>query len=176
MLEAATWSLQSQCWTGGLTYEKCCLPLPRGNPLCWDGFYTPELCCDVHNMSTVQEAAPLAPKPTLPQLVTLSQMGGCELSIYQRFKFRAAAWFLNQKASLALINDFATLINDFEEAYIGCAPAALTALLLKLETIYYFEDRTWQLLFNTYVQRAHAALAQGRLLQSHLRNGWPLER
>ncbi|CAK9017963.1 unnamed protein product [Durusdinium trenchii] len=58
--------------------------------------------------------------------------------------------------------------------YRSCAPAALTALLLKLESVYFEQDAMWTALYAHYVERHHEAVAAGSLLQSHHVNGWPL--
>ena len=115
------------CWIGDITHTSCCLPAPGGNPHCWDATYTYERCCLGHGPVDINSVA------------EISQLGGCELNIFQDFKSRAAAWYRNGTLNLALFQEFGYIARRFDSMYRSCAPAALTALLLKLESVYFEE-------------------------------------
>ena len=68
------------CWLGEINYQTCCLPPPTGNPNCWDGTYSYQRCC-----REVGEAV------DINAVEDISQLGGCELNIFQEFKARSGA-------------------------------------------------------------------------------------
>ena len=68
------------CWLGKINYQTCCLPPPTGNPNCWDGTYSYQRCC-----REVGEAV------DINAVEDISQLGGCELNIFQEFKARSGA-------------------------------------------------------------------------------------
>ncbi|CAE7472535.1 unnamed protein product [Symbiodinium pilosum] len=120
-----------------MNFETCCLPPPRGNAFCWEGGFTYERCCRRDPNQPVD----------INKVAEISELGGCELNIFQEFKERAGEWYRNSVPNLVLFQEFGYISRRF----------ALTALLLKLESIYFEE-----------------AVANGDLLQSHHINGWPL--
>lgn len=151
------------CWLGEINYQTCCLPPPTGNPNCWDGTYSYQRCC-----REVGEAV------DINAVEDISQLGGCELNIFQEFKARSGAWYRNGTPNLVLFQEFGYIARRFDSMYRSCAPAALTALLMKLESIYFEEDAVWTALYAHYTEQHHEAVANGALLQSHHVNGWPL--
>ena len=104
----------------------------------------------------------------------IAELGGCELNIFQEFKERAGAWYRHAVPNLVLFQEFGYISRRFDSMYRSCAPAALTALLLKLESIYFEEEAIWAPLYAHYAEQHHQAVASGDLLQSHHLNGWPL--
>lgn len=97
------------------------------------------------------------------------------MAFFQRFKFRTATWFRDNVSSLALFNEFTAIVNMYDKVYKSCAPAALVGLLLKLESIYYEDDTKYPELLDVYIKGHHKAVAEGRLQESHHKNGWALE-
>lgn len=174
-----------QCWMGALTYDVCCFPPPHGNPVCWDNFYTPALCCTPEGQAAATESPPpvstIAPPPLeLPEGVaddgsgSQGLFGGCEWLFFQTFKARALSWFKERRSSLALFHEFIAIMQQFNEVFVSCAPAALTAMLLKLESVYYEDELQWFGLLEIYLRKHHEALEEGSLERSHILNGWPL--
>lgn len=176
-----------ECWTGALTYEACCLPPPDGNPICWDAYFTAAYCCS----DLPLPAAPPSPLPPPLSLPATSwaeaegaeeeaggrgrgMFGGCEWNFFQGFKLHAASWYSQKKAPLSLYHEFNSIARQFDDVYESCPPAALTAFLLKMESVYYDEDIKFYDLLDIYINREHRAVSEGTLLQSHHRNGWPL--
>eukprot|EP00931_Biecheleriopsis_adriatica_P073424 TRINITY_DN47708_c0_g1_i1.p1 TRINITY_DN47708_c0_g1~~TRINITY_DN47708_c0_g1_i1.p1 ORF type:complete len:567 (-),score=96.61 TRINITY_DN47708_c0_g1_i1:15-1715(-) len=161
------------CWIGALQHESCCFPAPAGNAGCWDGVYTYSRCCTASAPSIA--APPRLHAPVDVNSVSeISELGGCELNIFQEFKARAGAWYRDGAPTLALFHEFVYITRRFDSMYRSCAPAALTAMLLKLESMYFEEEDVWSGLFAHYTERHHEAVASGSLLQSHHVNGWPL--
>eukprot|EP00435_Cladocopium_sp_Y103_P004617 s4493_g1.t1 len=141
------------CWLGEINYQTCCLPPPTGNPNCWDDTYTYQRCC-----REVGEAV------DINAVEDISQLGGCELNIFQEFKARSGAWYRNGTPNLVLFQEFGYIARRFDSMYRSCAPAALTALLMKLESIYFEEDAVWTALYAHYTEQHHEAVANGALL------------
>jgi len=167
-----------ECWMGALTYESCCLPLPGGNPMCWDAYFTPARCCHVVSSEALNAKGadpPLTPTLEWQWLGGPGGFGGCEMSFYQRFKGRAMSWYAKHQASLALFHEFSSLVNNFHGVLESCAPAALTAILLKLEAVYFEDDTKWADLLDIYLKSEHGAVAGGTLQQKHFMNGWPIQ-
>ncbi|CAE7277260.1 unnamed protein product [Symbiodinium sp. CCMP2592] len=152
------------CWLGNINFETCCLPPPRGNENCWEGGFTYERCCRRNPHEPVD----------INKVAEISELGGCELNIFQEFKERAGAWYRAYVPNLVLFQEFGYISRRFDSMYRSCAPAALTALLLKLESIYFEEESIWTPLYAHYAEQHHQAVANGDLLQSHHINGWPL--
>ena len=67
------------CWLGNINFETCCLPPPRGNDHCWEGGFTYERCCRRNPNEPVD----------INKVAEISELGGCELNIFQEFKERA---------------------------------------------------------------------------------------
>ncbi|CAE8685504.1 unnamed protein product, partial [Polarella glacialis] len=153
------------CWMGALQFDTCCLPPPRGKASCWEGSFSYQRCC---------LSGAILPVVDVNSVEDISQLGGCELNIFQEFKTRSGAWYKENRANLVLFHEFVYLFSRFDAMFKSCAPAALTALLLKLESMYFADESTWNGLFQIYVEKYHQAVAEGVLLQSHHENGWPL--
>lgn len=108
----ATWvvavALQGDptCWLGEITYETCCLPPPHGNPQCWDATYTFQRCC-----REVEAAV------DINAVEEISDLGGCELNIFQEFKLRAGAWYRNGTPNLVLFQEFGYISRRFDSMY-----------------------------------------------------------
>eukprot|EP00929_Paragymnodinium_shiwhaense_P106075 TRINITY_DN7119_c0_g1_i1.p1 TRINITY_DN7119_c0_g1~~TRINITY_DN7119_c0_g1_i1.p1 ORF type:complete len:551 (+),score=111.21 TRINITY_DN7119_c0_g1_i1:174-1826(+) len=164
VLPAAAQRGDPSCWMGDLQFESCCLPAPGGKAECWEGLYTYERCCSEGGAGGFD----------INNIEDISLLGGCELNIFQEFKGRAGAWYKEGVPNLVLFHEFTYIHSRFDSMYKSCAPAALTAALLKLEAIYYEEDARWTELLAFYLEKHHEAVAEGRLLESHHRNGWPL--
>ena len=116
----------SQCWDGGFSFDFCCVSPTCGIHNFWDAFFTPR-CCGY-------------------ELPTLCQMGGCELSLYQRFWANAMDWFTKGKLRVCLsfvANDANDIKGLFSEAFVGCAAATVTAWLVKIDMSYYEDNGTW---------------------------------
>mmetsp|Transcript_159373 Transcript_159373/g.487664 ORF Transcript_159373/g.487664 Transcript_159373/m.487664 type:complete len:247 (+) Transcript_159373:114-854(+) len=171
------------CWMGALPFETCCRPPPQGNPICWDQYYTPERCCRPQaSPPTTSTTTPLPPLP-LPaageggdegDLSGRGVFGGCEWAFFQEFKTRAATWYMHRRATLSLFHQFSSIVNQFDDVFGSCPAAALTAMLLKLESVYFEAEPKFSDLLEVYVRHEHRAVAEGTLEQSHHRNGWPL--
>ena len=67
------------CWLENMNFETCCLPPPRGNAFCWEGGFTYERCCRRDPNQPVD----------INKVAEISELGGCELNIFQEFKERA---------------------------------------------------------------------------------------
>ncbi|CAE7481433.1 unnamed protein product [Symbiodinium microadriaticum] len=135
------------CWLGNINFETCCLPPPRGNDHCWEGGFTYERCCRRNPNEPVD----------INKVAEISELGGCELNIFQEFKERAGAWYRDYVPNLVLFQEFGYISRRFDAMYrsqiakselqsvttrvaIPLLAEALTALLLKLESIYFEED------------------------------------
>ena len=94
------------CWLGEITYETCCLPPPHGNPQCWDATYTFQRCC-----REVEAAV------DINAVEEISDLGGCELNIFQEFKLRAGAWYRNGTPNLVLFQEFGYISRRFDSMY-----------------------------------------------------------
>eukprot|EP00439_Symbiodinium_sp_Y106_P082015 s1379_g21.t1 len=139
------------CWLGNINFETCCLPPPRGNENCWEGGFTYERCCRRNPHEPVD----------INKVAEISELGGCELNIFQEFKERAGAWYRAYVPNLVLFQEFGYISRRFDSMYRSCAPAALTALLLKLESIYFEEESIWAPLYAHYAEQHHQAVASG---------------
>eukprot|EP00435_Cladocopium_sp_Y103_P031090 s1640_g7.t2 len=100
--------------------------------------------------------------------------GDCSQHDFQVFKNRSSAWYGQRVASLRLFHDMTLLVNNFHTIYSNCPPAALLAVLLKLESMYFEDDEKWNTLLEIYVNTHHKASAEGELLPQHYQDGWPL--
>ena len=78
-LPAVAFRGDPSCWIGSINYQFCCPP--GGNPQCWDATYSYERCCLGHGRQTVDINA----------VAEISELGGCELNIFQEFKVRAGS-------------------------------------------------------------------------------------
>ena len=122
------------CWLGEINYQTCCLPPPTGNPNCWDGTYSYQRCC-----REVGEAV------DINAVEDISQLGGCELNIFQEFKARSGvplgpspalllcwflflqkrgsgvyppgAWYRNGTPNLVLFQEFGYIARRFDSMY-----------------------------------------------------------
>jgi len=73
-----------------------------------------------------------------------------------------------------MFHEFASIASIFDEVYASCPPAALTALLLKMESVYFTEHDKFYELLDIYLKRYSEAISAGTLLHSHMESGWPL--
>ena len=110
------------CWLGEITYETCCLPPPHGNPQCWDTTYTFQRCC-----REVEAAV------DINAVEEISDLGGCELNIFQEFKLRAGAWYRNGTPNLVLFQEFGYISRRFDSMYrTGCSCAKIWGVELQI--------------------------------------------
>jgi len=163
---------------GALTFETCCFPEPEGNAFCWDQYYNAARCCvrdpPVAESRSGEQAPAVSAHVGLASAPQEAPAGGCEMDLYQSFKAGAARWY-NQKATrLAMFHELTTVLSHFDTVFDSCPSAALTALLLKLESIYFDDDQRFYDLLDVYLKHEHRAVSEGKLLQSHHQNGWPL--
>lgn len=196
--QGADGELVAECWMGALTYETCCLPPPDGNPFCWDAHYTAELCCTQEQAeafarrqqeqptgASVGSPAPPPLEVPPPEYAAPREadgeaaqpapwFGGCEWSYFQGFKHNAAAWYTENRTRMPMFHEFASIASIFDEVYQSCPAAALTALLIKMESVYFKEHDSFYELLDIYTKRFHEAVAAGTLETSHMENGWPL--
>ncbi|CAK8999485.1 Uncharacterized protein SCF082_LOCUS6068 [Durusdinium trenchii] len=102
--------------------------------------------------------------------------GDCSQHDFQAFKNRSIDWYEKRMATLNLFHDMTLLVNNFHTIYKNCPPAALLAVLLKLESMYFEDEEKWKTLLEIYVNAQHQASAQGDLFASHYAvDRWPLQ-
>ena len=117
------------CWLGNINFETCCLPPPRGNENCWEGGFTYERCCRRNPHEPVD----------INKVAEISELGGCELNIFQEFKERAGgiltllcsdsrssilahgacagAWYRAYVPNLVLFQEFGYISRRFDSMY-----------------------------------------------------------
>lgn len=102
------------------------------------------------------------------------RQGDCDEPEFKTFKMLVIDWYERQVATLKLFNTMGMFINSFDTILDVCAPAALMAILLKLESAYFEESQKWDELLELYITKQHQAVADGSLTKQHFHDGWPL--
>lgn len=166
------------CWNDGLTYEDCCtrnpeeenegvLPADRapfaGNPNCWNHIWMYTRCCNT--FAAVEHD---------PWHSDEESEWACATDMFQRFKYETNLYYETNATYWTLLQAQSYMIGRFDHVFRVCAPAALQAFLLKLESIYYLQDGNFEDTFTLYVDKFTQAVTDGRVSEAHFRNGWPL--
>eukprot|EP00392_Amoebophrya_sp_AT5.2_P015384 g15586.t1 len=90
----------------------------------------------------------------------------CAGTMYQQFKFEASNYYTRNETHWTLLQTQTYIMNSFHHVAEICAPAAIQALLLKMELLYFRQDGKFE--------DAYRAVALGRIEASHFNNGWPI--
>ncbi|CAD7949595.1 unnamed protein product [Amoebophrya sp. A25] len=98
----------------------------------------------------------------------------CASTMYQQFKFEASNYYNRNQTHWTLLQTQTYIMGSFQHVAKVCAPAAIQALLLKMELIHFRTDGKFEDAYRVYTEQFMKAVALGRIEQSHYNNGWPL--
>jgi len=150
----------SICWDEGFTWEHCCGQKHgfEGNPECWDEVYTYETCGCAKGPGGAGSDA----------------MFGCNGKYFTRFREVATEYYETGRLRPELTTAHQMVLANFDARFKLCAPAALQAMLLKLEDDAFLKPGQAVLSkLAQYSVRLHQGFEQGLLSPSDLKS-WPL--
>ncbi|CAD7946645.1 unnamed protein product [Amoebophrya sp. A120] len=98
----------------------------------------------------------------------------CASTMYQQFKFETANYYNRNETHWTLLQAQTYIMNSFHHVAGVCAPAAIQALLLKMEMLFYRMDGKFEDSYRVFSEQFMKAVALGRIQQSHFDNGWPI--
>lgn len=152
MAPAATNDLN--CWTTGLSYDYCCQPekglspKEKGNAICWDAMFTYQRCCHTFAMSDEDEYMLTLSKKNasledegFSSEQIMEEEYACATELFQQYKYEVNVWYNRNSTHWTFLQTNSYIINKFHHVFRVCAPAAITSILIKLESIYFREPR-----------------------------------
>jgi len=98
----------------------------------------------------------------------------CATELFQQYKYEVNVWYNRNSTHWTFLQTNSYIINKFHHVFRVCAPAAITSILIKLESIYFREPRIFDWTYRLFSEKFTEAVAIGRISQMHFDNGWPI--